>query len=118
MAYEIYYFLDHRDKNPVEEFVHSLPKDELAKFYAYIDELAREGPNLKRPMADYIGHSIYELRPKRSRIFYFFYSNDYIVLLHAIKKKTNAIPLRDLIICYKRKVIVGVFQKLKKVEKV
>ncbi len=116
MAYEVYYFIDHRNGNPVKEYVHSLSNDEQAKFYAYLGELSKQGPNLKRPMADYLGHSIYELRLKRNRIFYFFYLKGNIVLLHAIKKKTDKIPFKDLIICYKRKVIVELLQRLEKIE--
>ena len=116
MAYEVYYFLDHRDRNPVKEFIVKLPKSERAKYFAYLAALSYEGPNLKRPMADYLGSGIYELRPKSNRIFYFFFLKDRIVFLHAIKKKTDRIPRGDLAICYKRKVIVEMFQKLEKAE--
>ncbi len=41
---------------------------------------------------------------------------DNIVLLHAIKKKTDNIPKGDLLLCYKRKLIVELYKKLEKVE--
>ncbi|MFA6355557.1 MAG: type II toxin-antitoxin system RelE/ParE family toxin [Candidatus Omnitrophota bacterium] len=116
MAYEVYYFLDHRERNPVKEFVISLSKNERTKYFAHLAALLHEGPNLKRPMADYLGNGIYELRPKRNRIFYFFFLKDKVVLLHAIKKKTDKIPKGDLAICQRRKVIVEVYQKLEKAE--
>lgn len=116
MAFGIYNFLDHRGRKPVKEFIESLPIKEQAKVYAYLKELSHEGPNLKRPMADYVGHGIYELRPKNNRIFYFFFLKNNVVLLHAIKKNTNKISKGDLVICYRRKVIVGMFQKLERVE--
>jgi len=54
-------------------------------------------------MAGYLGHSIYKLRPKDNRIFYFFFLGDSVVLIHAIKKKTDKIPESDLNLCVKRK---------------
>lgn len=103
MLSKLYYFIDERGKNPVKEFIESLPEKEQAKVFAYLDELNMQGHNLRRPMADYLGHEIYELRPKDNRIFYFFFLKDNVVLVHAIKKKSAKIPKRDLALCLKRK---------------
>ena len=102
----IYYFIDDRGKNPVREFVVKLPKNERTKILAYLKELKGQGHNLRRPMADYLGHGIYELRPKDNRIFYFFYIRNNVVLLHAIKKRTDKILSGDLQSCLNRKFIV------------
>ena len=112
----IYYFLDERGNSPIEEFMYSLPIKEKEKILAYISELLKEGHNLRRPMADYLGHGIYELRPKNNRIFYFFFLRDSAVLLHAIKKKTYEIPESDLNICIKRKSQVEEKESIKKLE--
>ena len=72
MLTNIYYFVDERGGKPVEEFIRSLSLNERAKVFAYITELKNQGHNLRRPLADYIGNGIYELRPKNNRIFYFF----------------------------------------------
>ena len=101
--FDLYYFVDHRGKAPVEEFIISLPAKERSKVFAYIHKLQHEGYNLRRPMADYLGNGIYELRPKANRIFFFFFLKDSIVLLHAIRKKTYAVPSSDLELCLKRK---------------
>jgi len=97
------YYVDDRGENPVKEFIKSLPVKERAKVLAYINELKKQGNNLRRPIADYLEDGIYELRPKDNRIFYFFYLRDNAVLLHAIKKKTREIPRNDLNLCLKRK---------------
>ena len=102
----IYYFIDDRGTNPVREFVVGLPKNERTKILAYLKELKAQGYNLRRPMADYLGYGIYELRPKDNRIFYFFYMKSNAVLLHAIRKRTDKIPPGDLQLCLKRKSIV------------
>jgi phage-related protein len=102
----LYWYMDNKSNTPVLEFIKALPKQERAKFKAYIQELKYHGHNLRRPMADYLGQGIYELRPKDNRIFYFFYLRNNIVFVHAIRKKTNKIPEVDLEICLKRKDII------------
>ena len=112
----IYYFLDERGNSPIEEFIDSLPLKEQGKLFAYISELLREGYNLRRPMADYLGHGIYELRPKNNRLLYFFFQRDSAVLLHAIKKKTYKISESDLDVCIKRKLQTKRNKNIKRVE--
>ena len=115
MLKSIYYFVDERGYNFVKEFIDNLPTKEQAKIFAYITELKNQGHNLRRPLADYLGNGIYELRPKDSRIFYFFFLKDSAVLVHVIKKKTDKIPKEDLKLCLKRK-RQGIQIKLEKLE--
>jgi phage-related protein len=103
MLRTVYTFTDARRNNPVKDFIKHLSEKEQAKIHAYVNELKIQGHNLHRPMADYVGEGIYELRPRDNRIFYFFFLRDNIVLLHAIRKKTDKIPQQDLDICLKRK---------------
>ena len=116
MPFSIYYFVDERGQKPVEYCISALPLKERVKIFAYLEELKRQGHNLRRPMADYIGNGIYELRPKHDRIFYFFFLKDRVVLLHAIRKKSDKIPEFDLSLCLKRKVLVEEYAKLEKIE--
>jgi len=115
MLENIYYFLDERGENPVKEFIKALSQDERAKVFAYISELKNQGHNLRRPLADYLGQGIYELRPKANRIFYFFFLKNSAVLIHAIRKKTDKIPSRDLELCLKRKSEVEAYAKVEKI---
>jgi len=103
MIEAIYFFIDERGENPVKQFIENLPLKEQAKILAYLDELKTQGRHMRRPMADYLGKGIYELRPRDNRIFYFFYSRKNVVLLHAIRKKTDNIPPGDMDLCVKRK---------------
>lgn len=96
-------FIDDRNCNPIKEFINKLPIKEKGKVLACIEELSIQGHNLRRPLADYLRDGIYELRPKKNRIFYFFFLKDNIVLLHAIRKNTQAIPEKDIKLCLKRK---------------
>jgi phage-related protein len=103
MLKNIYFYVDERGHKPVKEFIDSLPLRDQAKVLAYLDELKKQGHNLRRPMADYLGEGIYELRPKDNRIFYFFFLKDSAVLLHTLRKKTDKIPSGDLDLCLKRR---------------
>ncbi len=103
MLKSIYFFVDIRGNSPVKEFINNLPLKEQTKIIAYLKELKNQGHNLRRPMADYIGEGIYELRPSRNRIFYFFFLRENAVMLHAIRKSTDKIPFNDLDLCLKRK---------------
>ena len=110
----IYYYIDERGANPVREYIQALPQDERAKVFAYLAELKKQGHNLRRPLADYLGQGIYELRPKANRIFYFFFLKESVVLVHAIRKKTDKIPQRDFGVCLKRKISVEEHARVEK----
>lgn len=116
MLSDIYYFVDERGNKPVEEFINGLPKKERAKVFAYILELKNQGHNLRRPLADYLGDDIYELRPKDNRIFYFFFLRHSAVLVHALRKKINQIPLEDFHLCLKRKRQIEENFKIEKID--
>ena len=117
MLSDLYYFIDERGNNPVKEFIDSLPSKEQTKVLAYMVELLHCGHQLRRPMADYLGEGIYELRPKNNRIFYFFFMRrNSAVMVHAMKKKTNKIPEEDLRLCLKRKNQVEEHRRLEKID--
>ena len=103
MLRSICFFVDERGHSPVKEFIDKLPLKDQAKIKAYLDELKKQAYNLRRPMADYLGDGIYELRPGDNRILYFFYLRENAILLHAIRKKTDKIPQGEMDLCIKRK---------------
>lgn len=99
----VWYYGDDRGRSPIKEFIDDLPLEEQAKVFAYIEELKRQGHNLRRPLADYVKDGIFELRPKTNGLFYFFYLRDNIIFVHAIKKKRNKIPENDIELSLQRK---------------
>jgi len=99
----ICFFIDKRGRAPVKEFIEELTQDEQTKALAYIEELKRQGHNLRRPIADYVKDGVYELRPKANRLFFFFFLRENAVLVHAIKKKTDKIPENEVKVCIRRK---------------
>ena len=85
------YYPDARGNTPALEFLLGLPQDEQQKAFAYISYLAEQGETLRRPIAEYLGDKIYELRPKQIRILYAFVDK-YAAILHAFRKKTGPVP--------------------------
>jgi len=98
--YQIDYYTTGRGDSPVKDFLLELDKKSLAKAMVFIEELEKQGPNLKRPFADHVRGKIRELRIHYSsneyRILYFFYIHNQIVLLHAFSKKTQQLRERDI----------------------
>lgn len=102
VAKRVVYYIDDRENNPVWDFISSLPANEQDKCFEYIACLEKMGEQVRRPVGDYLGNKLYELRPRQSRIIYFFMLKDYAVLVHAFRKKTNEIPDREMKTAQKR----------------
>ncbi len=115
MNFEIVYFVDNKGRAPVQDFILELPELDRAKVHAYLKYLSDAGYKMRRPFADSLGGKtgLYELRPGRSRVLYFFYVRQKIVLLHAFMKKTDAIPPREIDTALWRKEIFEVMQKFR-----
>ena len=104
MLTSVEYYKDERGRRPVLEFLLELQRVERAKCLSHVNLLKKYGYELKRPVAAYLRDGIHELRPKGNRVFYFFFHRDIVVLVHAIKKRTDAVPLRDVELSVRRKV--------------
>ena len=98
--YKIKFYATCRGDYPVKDFIQHLDKKSRAKILRYIELLEKEGPDLLRPYADYVKGKIRELRIKISsgniRIFYFFFMERNIILLHVFKKKTQKLPEMEI----------------------
>ena len=105
MNFEVLYFVEEKEKVPVQAYIKRLPERERAKVYAYLKHLSEVGFQMRRPFADYLGAKtgLYELRPGRHRIFYFFMIKNKAILLHVFLKKTDEIPEREIDIALARK---------------
>ncbi len=88
---------------PVLKWLRKLLKEDrkgYANCVARIKQLAASGYELRRPAADYLRDSIYELRAKhvrvQYRILYFFDGQNVAILAHAITKEEAAVPPIDI----------------------
>lgn len=99
--YKTYFYQNSRGDSPVKDFILKLDKKSRSKIYQYLKLLQDCGPNLLRPYADKVRGKIRELRVKTKdgniRIFYFFFIEKNIVLLHSLKKKTDQLPEREIV---------------------
>lgn len=87
----VVYYPDARGEAPALKYLLALEPDEQQKTLAYISYLEEQGERLRRPIAEYLGDKIYELRPKQIRILYAFVGQ-YAVILHVFRKKTGPVP--------------------------
>ena len=91
----IFYYPDARGKTPALEFLLGLGQADQEKMFSYVGYLEERGEELRRPIAEYLGDKLYELRPKQVRILYAFVEQRYAVILHAFRKKTGPVPPSD-----------------------
>ena len=97
--YLVHFYKTSRGKYPVRDFIQQLPEKSRAKIWRYVELLEKHGPNLLRPYADQVQDKIRELRIRVSegniRILYFFLGRN-VILLHALKKKTQELPEKEI----------------------
>jgi phage-related protein len=106
MAWVVEYYIDSKGREPVADFIDSLPIPGQAKVLRLIDLLADYGVLLKEPYTRQIKSKLRELRiTDRSgeiRILYFGISQRRIILLHAFNKRTRKTPGKEIEIAEKR----------------
>ena len=102
MKKQVIYYVDVKGGNPVWEYIKNLPPDPRYKCFEYIAYLEEVGEAIRRPVGDYLGNKLYELRPKQTRIIYFFMLREYAVLVHAFQKKTDRVSEHEIRIAMNR----------------
>ena len=97
---KIEFYATEDGREVVAEFLDSLPPKHQAKAFREIDLLEEFGNGLKEPYVKHIEGEVWELRIKFasdiSRIFYFTWCADTIVLLHGFVKKTQKTPRAEI----------------------
>ncbi len=106
MDVEIEFFKNGRDK-PVEKFLDSLPVKERAKVLRNIGLLKKFGLDAGARFVEPIGSGLFSLRTvfagNQARILFFTVKKNKAILLHGFKKKSRAIPRREIVIAMRRK---------------
>ncbi len=95
-------------RSPVETFLHECSEEVQGEFLDAIS-LLEQGKVLSMPVSrnlSGIHHGLHELRFKdrggQVRFFYFIKKSDAIYMVHAMKKKTQAIPKEDVELILRR----------------
>lgn len=99
-------FFEHADgTSPLWEFMEDLREKaaknkrariEFNQISFFIDLLARNGTRMASGYTKHLKNGIWELRPGRRRIFYFYYKDNTFVLLHHFLKKSQKTPVKEL----------------------
>ena len=87
-------------RKPVKEFLDSLEPKMRAKATYSLSVLEEYGNQLREPYSKPVGDGLYELRIQFAnditRIFYFFFVDNKIVLTHGFVKKTPKTPPEEI----------------------
>ena len=66
------------------------------KILAYMKALSLYGTRLGTPFVKHIEGDLWELRPLRNRIFFFYWKDNRFVLLHHFIKKSQKTPAKEI----------------------
>lgn len=101
--YSIKFYKDKHGKEPLKEYLAELGKNtdknsriNFTKIREYIKILAEYGTRVGEPFVKHISGEIWELRPLRNRILFFYYDGEQIILLTHFIKKTQKTPKREI----------------------
>lgn len=88
---------------PLKKYLRRLTNDHkdenITQIRAMIDGLKEYGFDLNKIIKNAlkpVGNQIYELRPKPTRIFFFYFDNGEFILLHGFEKKTQKTPKKEI----------------------
>ena len=101
MNFQVEFYEQKDGTQPVRDFILSLDKKMIAKILDMIKLLQDNGYQLREPYSKHIDDGIFELRIKIgsniSRVLYFFYIGQYIILTNGFIKKTQKTPTNEII---------------------
>ena len=85
---------------PVKQFLNSLKKKRRAKVVRTIEALQNTGNDLRDPYSKHLDDGIFELRAKVgtdiSRVLYFFFIGQRVILTNGFIKKTQKTPKKEI----------------------
>ena len=97
---ELVLFQENDSSVPLLEWLDSLTPKARLKCLARLERLEEFGHDLRRPIADYLGDDIYELRAKHLgvnyRMLYFFHGTAVVVVSHGLSKQEAKVPKREI----------------------
>lgn len=101
MKFEVEFYQKADGEQPVRDFLLSLDPKMRAKMVHTIELLQDNGYELREPYSKHLSEGIFELRAKVSsnitRVLYFFYVDQRVVLTNGFVKKTNKTPKVEIV---------------------
>ncbi|MDD6628680.1 MAG: type II toxin-antitoxin system RelE/ParE family toxin [Lachnospiraceae bacterium] len=101
---EIIFYKDKNGRSDIIDYLDELQKKmetskdariNREKILAYLVALSQYGTRIGQPMVKHIEGDIWELRPLRNRIFFFYWKENKIVLLHYYIKKSQKMSNKE-----------------------
>lgn len=115
--YEVYFYQDKNGNEPVRNYLNDLEQKSLSnkedrvkfnKIDQYIEILRMYGTTAGEPYMKHLEGEIWELRPLRDRILFFYYEKGAFILLNCFMKKTQKTPKKEIA---KAKKLINDFKK-------
>lgn len=103
--YEIIFYHSQNGKSEIEKYLDDLAEKAKTsktdrinriKILTYLHMLSQYGTRIGQPIVKHIEGRIWELRPLRNRIFFFYWKDNTFVLLHHFIKKSRKTPAQEL----------------------
>lgn len=103
--FSIKFYRNRRGREPVGEYLTKLQNEadeskdsriKLQKIYEYIGMLEENGTRAGEPYVKHLVDGIWELRPLRTRVLFFFWAENTFILLHSFIKKTQKTPQAEI----------------------
>jgi phage-related protein len=103
--FEVKFYRDGQNNEPIADYIIDLnnkanynksERIKLKKILEYISLLKQYGTRIGLPFVKHIEGDIWELRPLKDRIFFFYWQDKTFVLLHYFIKKTQKTPQREI----------------------
>ena len=89
----------------IKRFFESLDVPTRTKVLRIVEYLKEYGHEIGMPYSRYVGNGVFELRTRGTtevRLLYLFYKGE-AVILHALIKKSEALPQKDVALAMKRR---------------
>ena len=106
MATELVFYQEKPTDVPMADWLDQLPDKALQKCLARLKRFELPGHELRRPEADFLTESIYELRASYQgvhyRMLYFFHKQLGVMVSHGLTKE-RAVPPREIALALERK---------------
>jgi phage-related protein len=103
--YKIVFYRDRKGDSEVEAFLDKLAEQaatnkdariQLKQVSLCIQLLSDLGTRIGEKITKHIDEGIWELRPGKNRVLYFYFKDDTFVLLHSFRKKTQKTPKKEI----------------------
>ena len=102
MSVRVTFYTTASGRSPVVDYVQDLGKPERAKLLQALDEIENHGFEAIKVQFRQIEGKLWELKTSSHRLFYVVVGKEEAVLLHAYRKQSQKMPLKEREIALKR----------------